>query len=68
MGKAIDKRLSELGGKRALELACADEGTGSMEETVEAWKSEVFEIVKTCTSCSGEVATNVTALEGLTIS
>lgn len=44
MGKAIDKRLAELGGERVLELFCADEGTGSMEETVEAWKSAVFDV------------------------
>lgn len=68
MGKAVDKRLSELGGTRALELACADEGTGSMEETVEAWKSAVFEVAKTHDSCSGDVAANSAALEDLTIS
>jgi sulfite reductase alpha subunit-like flavoprotein len=45
MGKAIDKRLGELGGKRVLEIACGDEGTG-MEETVEAWKAAVFEVAK----------------------
>ncbi len=37
MGKVIDKRFEELGGKRMLELHCADEATG-LEETVEAWK------------------------------
>mmetsp|Transcript_10156 Transcript_10156/g.16963 ORF Transcript_10156/g.16963 Transcript_10156/m.16963 type:complete len:804 (-) Transcript_10156:294-2705(-) len=40
MGKSIDKRLGELGGKRILDLHCADEGTG-MEETVEKWKKSV---------------------------
>ena len=68
MGKAIDKRLSELGGQRVLDLACADEGTGSMEETVEEWKSLVFEVAKTFASCSGEVETEAAALESLTIS
>lgn len=41
MGKMIDKRLSELGGHRILDLVCADEATG-LEEPVEAWKSSVF--------------------------
>ncbi len=48
MGKVIDKRFDELGGKRLLELHCADEATG-LEETVEAWKllieAKVKEIV-----------------------
>lgn len=41
MGKIIDKRLEELGGQRQLELFCADEGTGNMEEVVEAWKQTI---------------------------
>lgn len=68
MGKAIDKRLNELGGTRVLELACADEGTGSMEETVEAWKSQVFEVAKSCSRCSGDVAASSATLDNLTIS
>lgn len=48
MGKSIDKRLTELGGIRELELYCADEGTGAMEETVEAWKIAVFDTAKRC--------------------
>jgi sulfite reductase alpha subunit-like flavoprotein len=36
MGKTIDKRIGELGGKRSLNLFCADEAT-NMEETVEEW-------------------------------
>lgn len=51
MGKAIDKRLAELGGERTLEIHCGDEGTG-MEETVEAWKSKVYEVVTARISCS----------------
>jgi methionine synthase reductase len=46
MGKSIDKRLSELGGQRLLELHCADEGTGTMEETIEAWKRSVLKAAK----------------------
>ena len=45
MGKSIDKRLSELGGKRLLDLACADEGTGQLEVTVEKWKLDIMEKV-----------------------
>jgi sulfite reductase alpha subunit-like flavoprotein len=47
MGKMIDKRLSELGGKRSLPLCCADEATG-LEETVEGWKIEVMALLKKC--------------------
>ena len=46
MGKSLDKRLAELGGKRVLELACADEATG-LEETIEEWKDAIDEAVKT---------------------
>ena len=45
MGKAIDKRLSELGGKRLIEVYCADEAT-NLEEVVEAWKIAVMDLVK----------------------
>lgn len=45
MGKSIDKRLCELGGKRCLALSCADEGTG-LEETIEAWKRAVLTTVQ----------------------
>jgi len=44
MGKAIDKRLSELGGKRMMDLYCADEST-NLEEVVEAWKIAVMDAV-----------------------
>lgn len=46
MGKSIDKRLEELGGRRVLPPYYADEGTGSMEETVETWKVAVFDVAK----------------------
>eukprot|EP00601_Ochromonadales_sp_CCMP2298_P000909 CAMPEP_0173173904 /NCGR_PEP_ID=MMETSP1141-20130122/3074_1 /TAXON_ID=483371 /ORGANISM="non described non described, Strain CCMP2298" /LENGTH=757 /DNA_ID=CAMNT_0014096005 /DNA_START=86 /DNA_END=2357 /DNA_ORIENTATION=+ len=46
MGKVIDKRMEELGGKRILDLHCADEGTGELEVTVEAWKEAVTVAVK----------------------
>ena len=46
MGKSIDKRLAELGGKRCLDLHCADEAT-DLEEVVEAWKSAIEDVIKT---------------------
>ena len=45
MGKCIDKRLNELGGKRLIELYCGDEGTG-LEETIEAWKKTSLATVR----------------------
>ena len=45
MGKAIDKRLSELGGKRMIDVYCADEAT-DLEEVVEAWKIAAMDLVK----------------------
>lgn len=51
MGKAIDKRLGELGGQRALAPYFADEGTG-MEEMVEAWKAAVFDLAVQFASCT----------------
>lgn len=44
MGKAIDKRLFELGGKRVLDLTCADEAVG-LEETVERWKDQILAVL-----------------------
>jgi len=41
MGKMLDKRLAELGGKQILPLACADEPT-NLEETVEQWNKSVL--------------------------
>eukprot|EP00603_Paraphysomonas_imperforata_P009419 CAMPEP_0114430330 /NCGR_PEP_ID=MMETSP0103-20121206/9983_1 /TAXON_ID=37642 ORGANISM="Paraphysomonas imperforata, Strain PA2" /NCGR_SAMPLE_ID=MMETSP0103 /ASSEMBLY_ACC=CAM_ASM_000201 /LENGTH=124 /DNA_ID=CAMNT_0001599769 /DNA_START=198 /DNA_END=572 /DNA_ORIENTATION=- len=40
MGKSLDKRFNELGGKRFLDLHCADEATG-LEEVVEEWNESV---------------------------
>jgi sulfite reductase alpha subunit-like flavoprotein len=44
MGKAIDKRLGELGGDRLTPLACADEAT-NLEETVERWRKENLALI-----------------------
>jgi methionine synthase reductase len=40
MGKSLDKRINELGGKRFFDLHCADEATG-LEEVVEEWNDAV---------------------------
>ena len=44
MGKAIDKRMKELGGHRFLDLHCADEATG-LEEVVEDFNIKVVSSV-----------------------
>lgn len=69
MGKVIDKRMSELGGKRSLPLCCADEATG-LEETVEAWKTEIMTILTKLDQLvveSSIVAENSNQIEILTI-
>ena len=58
MGKSIDKKLSELGGKRLLELACADEGTGQLEVTVEKWKLDIMEKINELSKVCDIVAEN----------
>ncbi|KAL7552873.1 hypothetical protein ACHAWF_016118, partial [Thalassiosira exigua] len=55
-GKSIDKRLSGLGGTRAVKAACADEATG-LEETVEPWVGSV--IGKLIDACKGKPAEDV---------
>ena len=45
MGKSLDKRMSELGGVRLIDLACADEAT-NMEEVVENWKTNIMIAIK----------------------
>jgi sulfite reductase alpha subunit-like flavoprotein len=69
MGKVIDKRMSELGGKRSLPLCCADEATG-LEETVEAWKAEIMTLLTKLDQLvveSAIVAENSNESETLTI-
>ncbi|CAM9755713.1 unnamed protein product [Chrysoparadoxa australica] len=46
MGISLNKRLAELGGKRFYDLACADEGTGNMEETIEPWTAGLWEAIE----------------------
>ena len=42
MGKKIDKRLGDLGGKRIKPLVCVDE-VGGLEEPVELWLQQIKE-------------------------
>mmetsp|Transcript_15661 Transcript_15661/g.14176 ORF Transcript_15661/g.14176 Transcript_15661/m.14176 type:complete len:718 (-) Transcript_15661:928-3081(-) len=49
IGKSIDKRLNELGGKRFLELCCADEAVG-LDEVIESWKIRILQYITNCTS------------------
>jgi methionine synthase reductase len=46
MGKSIDIRMSDLGGKCVLPIACADEATG-LESVVDPWIETCIELVKT---------------------
>lgn len=45
MGRAVDKKLGELGGKRLREVALADEATG-LEDVVEPWCDEMIAKVR----------------------
>jgi methionine synthase reductase len=40
IGKMIDKRISELGGKRIINIFCANEAT-NMEDVVDSWLHEI---------------------------
>lgn len=55
MGKVIDKRLSELGGVRVLELHCADEATG-LEAVVEPWKIRALDLI--VEKCGNRISAN----------
>lgn len=45
MGKSIDKRLKEIGGKQYLQLECADE-SNNFEEIIEDWNKKVLFVIK----------------------
>jgi len=53
-GKLIDKKLKDLGGTRAMPVACADEATG-LEATVEPWIDEVLGKLTTACAASNDV-------------
>jgi len=52
IGKAIDKRINELGGNRVMPAECADEATG-LEEVVDKWLQNATELAKKM-NCSEE--------------
>jgi sulfite reductase alpha subunit-like flavoprotein len=62
----IDRKLAELGGTRIMPLACADEGTGTLEEVVDPWMEVVIQRMEE--ACCGSVksvidsATNDTSI------
>eukprot|EP00526_Cylindrotheca_closterium_P002740 CAMPEP_0113633590 /NCGR_PEP_ID=MMETSP0017_2-20120614/17482_1 /TAXON_ID=2856 /ORGANISM="Cylindrotheca closterium" /LENGTH=997 /DNA_ID=CAMNT_0000544237 /DNA_START=154 /DNA_END=3144 /DNA_ORIENTATION=- /assembly_acc=CAM_ASM_000147 len=59
-GKSINKKLEELGGTRAMALACADEATG-LEDVVEPWTHKVLlEITNVCRGSGAAASTNTT--------
>lgn len=52
MGKSIDKRMGELGGRRIVDLHCADEPT-NLEEVVESWKTKIIAAITTLDASEG---------------
>lgn len=65
VGKVIDKRLSELGGKRAVKACCADEATG-LEESVEPWVGSVIgKLAEVCRGDSNESGATTTKTRSL---
>ena len=55
-GKIVDKKLQQLGGTRFRDIACADEGTGRLEDVVDPWINSVLHQV-TDASRSGTLQT-----------
>jgi len=56
-GKLIDKKLADLGGTRVMPLACADEGTGTLEEVVDPWVEVVVQkMEEACFGTSSNIA------------
>ena len=51
-GKAVDKKMQELGGTRAKDLACADEATG-LEDVVEPWLETILQDMSKACSETG---------------
>ena len=44
MGKAIDKRMAELGARRLVDVGCADDAVG-LETVVEPWIAKLWQVV-----------------------
>jgi sulfite reductase alpha subunit-like flavoprotein len=65
MGKIIDKRLAELGGKKFMDGTWVDEATG-LEEPIEAWKIKVFDLVMSINDDTFQWPNSEAAVEGAT--
>jgi methionine synthase reductase len=50
-GKALDKKLQELGGTRVRKLTCADEATG-LEDVVDVWTNDI--LMEMTAACRGD--------------
>jgi sulfite reductase alpha subunit-like flavoprotein len=62
-GKNMDKKVAELGGNRAMPLACADEATG-LEDVVEPWTDKV--LLEITNACRGVCAPTTTTSSAIT--
>ena len=54
MGKQLDKRFAELGATRIIDVCCADEGTGNMEEVVGEFRCKVLAALPAILAASDE--------------
>mmetsp|Transcript_770 Transcript_770/g.765 ORF Transcript_770/g.765 Transcript_770/m.765 type:complete len:799 (+) Transcript_770:68-2464(+) len=66
MGKALDKRFSELGATRFLNLHCADEAT-DLEEVVESWKIQCEKLIQKMESDSIQLESTAKLIEDITL-
>lgn len=66
MGKSLDKRFTELGAERFLEVHCADEAVG-LEDTVDAFRSKVLAALPAlmAAAASGAADESAVAVVGL---
>jgi len=61
--KIIDQKLHELGGSRAKDVDCADEGTG-LEETVDPWVENIFDLlIKRCRGNESKLTKDLSEIE-----
>lgn len=54
MGKQLDKRFAELGAARIMDVCCADEGTGNMEEVVNEFRRKLLAALPSLLAASDE--------------
>jgi sulfite reductase alpha subunit-like flavoprotein len=57
--KLLNKHMLKLGGTAIRPLTCADEGTGQLEEVVDAWTGSV--LMEVTDACRGDASAAVTA-------